>query len=260
MALMEGEARKAREADFHDRAFGEATRQDLWSKYYQVVRASTDYYESYLRSNCSGREVLEYGCGVSSRAFLLAQSGAAAVTGIDISPVAIERDTRRARQDGHENVTFRVMDAERLELPDASFDLVCGTSIIHHLDVERAYSEVSRVLRPEGSAIFVEPLGHNPLINLYRSRTPDLRTPDEHPLRMSDLRAAGKRFGAVHARFFHLQGLLAVPFRRTRAFDRMLRILDGADQALFRVAPPARRYAWQVVLELGEPLHIPADA
>jgi SAM-dependent methyltransferase len=253
MAAMRVEERKAREAAFHDRAFSEETRQDLWSKYYRVVRASAQCYEDYLKSNCAGRRVLEYGCGVSSRSFLLADCGAAAVTGIDISPVAIERAAQRAKGNGRENVSFQLMDAERLDFPDDSFDLVCGTSIIHHLDLERAYSEVSRVLRPEGSAIFVEPLGHNPLINLYRRRTPHLRTSDEHPLRMGDLRTACDYFEAVSARFFHLQGLLAVPFRRTRAFDRILQALDAADQALFRIAPFAGRYAWQVVIELGRP-------
>jgi hypothetical protein len=48
-------------------------------------------------------------------------------------------------------------------------------------DLSLACSEIARVLRPGGPAIFVEPLGHNPLINAYRKRTPALRTVDEHP-------------------------------------------------------------------------------
>jgi ubiquinone/menaquinone biosynthesis C-methylase UbiE len=78
------------------------------------------------------------------------------------------------------NAQFDVMNAEELEFEDAAFDVIFGSGIIHHLDVPRAYSELARVLAPGGSAVFVEPLGHNPLIRVFRNRTPELRTPDEH--------------------------------------------------------------------------------
>lgn len=254
------EPRKEREADFHDRAFSEQTRRALWSKYYLIVESSSRYYSEYIERRCPGADVLEYGCGPSGKAGFLAARGAASVTGIDISPVAIEKERERASAEGVADVvSFRVMDAEELEFDDDSFDLVCGTSVIHHLDLDRTYRELSRVLRPGGAAIFVEPLGHNPLINLYRRRTPRLRTPDEHPLLISDVEAARRHFGSVETRFFHLLSLLAVPFRRTRAFDRKVRTLDAADRALFRLIPGARRYAWQVAIELREPLGEPAE-
>jgi SAM-dependent methyltransferase len=41
--------------------------------------------------------VLEYGSGLASKAFLLADHGAASVAGIDISPVAVEAGNERAR-------------------------------------------------------------------------------------------------------------------------------------------------------------------
>ena len=154
--------------------------------YYSVVGASRAVYEDLLRARGAGRDVLEYGCGPGSYAFFLADLGAS-VLGIDISTTAIEQASAEARQRGADRVEFRRLNAESLDLPDASFDLVCGTGILHHLDLTRAYAEIARTLRPGGSAVFIEPLGHNPLINRFRRRTRALRTEDEHPLRVEDL-------------------------------------------------------------------------
>src|SRR3546814_2369311 len=103
-------------------------------------------------------------------------------TGIDISDVAIEKGRERARQKGFTNVRLEAMNAEAMTFPDDSFDLVFGSGIIHHLDIDRAFGEIARVLRPGGRAVFIEPLGLNPAIGLYRRFTPSARTPDEHPL------------------------------------------------------------------------------
>jgi len=182
--------RLAKEAAFHDVAFGQQTRQQAWKFYAVASDAYERYGELLAGSVTAGSRALEYGCGPGSRAFDLARAGAS-VNGIDISPVAIELARETAlRQPGGERTTFDVMDAEHLAFPDASFDLVCGTSIIHHLDVDRAYGEVARVLKPGGIAVFLEALGHNPAINGYRRLTPALRTEDEHPLHEGHLRRA----------------------------------------------------------------------
>jgi SAM-dependent methyltransferase len=176
------------------------------------------------------------------------------VTGIDLSPVAIEKAEEEAESRGVAAATeFRVMNAEALDFPDDSFGLVCGTGILHHLDLDRAYGEIARVLRPDGRAVFVEPLGHNPAINLYRRRTPELRTEDEHPLVMPDLERASEYFQDVDPRFFHLSTLLAVPARSWKRFDPLLNTLGRFDDALFRALPALRRYAWLVALVFARP-------
>ena len=43
-------------------------------------------------------------------------------------------------------------------------------------------NEISRILKPNGKLLFIEPLGTNPLINFYRKLTPKSRSKDEHPL------------------------------------------------------------------------------
>jgi ubiquinone/menaquinone biosynthesis C-methylase UbiE len=64
------------------------------------------------------------------------------------------------------------MNAEATTFPDNSFDLICGSSILHHLNLDKACAEIRRILRPDGGAVFIEPLGHNPLINMFRKLTP----------------------------------------------------------------------------------------
>ena len=256
---MTDDDRKQREALFHDQAYTDHGRERLWSSYYSVVESSRRFYEEYLKARSPGADILEYGSGLASMAFPLADHGAASVTGIDISPVAVEAGNKRAQAEGYQQVSFRVMDAEAMDFDSDTFDLVCGTSIIHHLDLRPSFTEIGRVVRPGGSAIFVEPLGHNPLINLYRRNTPALRTPDEHPLRMSDLELASEFFYRVRCRFVHLTSLAAVPFRGWSGFTSLVRALDRFDRALFRVAPPMRRYAWQAVIELSEPKALSAD-
>jgi len=59
-------------------------------------------------------------------------------------------------------VEGRVADAESLPYADASFDLVVGHAVLHHIpDVELALREVLRVLKPGGRFVFAgEPTEH----------------------------------------------------------------------------------------------------
>jgi SAM-dependent methyltransferase len=149
-----------------------------------------------------------------------------------------------------ERTHFAVMNAEALDFPDASFDRVCGSGILHHLDLNKAYAEIARVLRPNGYGIFLEPLGHNPLINWYRRRTPQMRTEDEHPLLKSDLALARDYFSDIRSRFFHFAALGAVPLRRSFLFKPAIAIGEGIDRLLLSSVSPLRNQAWMVVIEL----------
>jgi SAM-dependent methyltransferase len=100
-----------------------------------------------------GMRVLDVAAGSGQPALTIAsriQPGGT-LLGIDFSPEMRAVAERRAREAGATNVSFRTMDAEQLELPDASFDAVtCAYGIIFFPDAQRALSEMRRVLKPGG--------------------------------------------------------------------------------------------------------------
>src|SRR5688500_11574191 len=83
--------------------------------------------------------------------------------------------------------------------------------------------------------------------------TPALRTEDEHPLLMRDLVLADRYFDERHNHFFTLHSLLAAPFRDTSIFHGLITAFEAADRLVFRALLPARRLAWQAVIELARP-------
>ena len=72
----------------------------------------------------------------------------------DISSGMLATLRANARRLGLEVQTARV-DAERLPFPDASFDLVFGHAVLHHIpDLERGFAEFARVIAPGGTVLF----------------------------------------------------------------------------------------------------------
>ena len=238
-----------REAEFYDRRYsGEHETRTAARKYYSVFAEVRAAYLARILEGVAGKRVLEYGCGPGGYAVRLAKAGAHVVA-IDISGEAIRQARTRIRPGL--DVELLEMNAEAMSFPDGGFDMVCGTGILHHLDLDLAFREIHRVLKPGGRALFVEPLGHNPAINAYRRRTPEMRSADEHPLLMSDFATARGIFPLVELTFFNFLTLLAVPLRARNVFGRAVRSLARGDRALMRVMPFTRRYAWNVLIELS---------
>lgn len=72
------------------------------------------------------------------------------VVGIDLAPAMLEAAQRDAATRGL-SVELRVMDAEAIEFPDASFDRVlCGFGLMFFPHLEAALAEMRRVLKPDG--------------------------------------------------------------------------------------------------------------
>ncbi len=240
-----------REREFHDQRFG-AEEERSSGRFYAITGASAEHYRRIVDRIEAPAEVLEIGCGDNAEAWDLADRGID-VTAIDISPVAVSDAIARAEGLGSDRLSFHEMNAEALTFPDGSFDAVLGAGILHHLDLDVGIAEVARILRPDGVGVFLEPLGHNPVLKLYRRVTPSERSPDEHPLLRTDLVAMERWFEQVDLNFFHLASLAALPLAGTSWFDRALEALNKVDGSLLRSSRLAQDQSWFATIELRGP-------
>jgi SAM-dependent methyltransferase len=246
--------RLAAEREFHNRKFGESQDHHGWSAIYELPKIGYQFYRRRIEPLCPGARVLEYGCGDDAYIGKMIGWGAH-VTAIDISDEAVEHARRLAEQTGQSDKSdFARMNAEELTFPDQSFDLIVGRAILHHLDLDKAYRSIARCLKPGGTAVFLEPLGHNPIINMYRNATPQLRTEDEHPLLMKDLELAKRYFGTLETEYFTLASMLSLGLAKfPGAFHSARQLLDSVDKGIFAALPFLRPWAWTVGMVMKAP-------
>jgi ubiquinone/menaquinone biosynthesis C-methylase UbiE len=126
--------------------FGDVGQAQVLGKLRKLLGAELD--GGYPRS-------LEIGAGTGYFTLNLLQAGIVQeATCTDISPGMMSTLAGNAARLGLEVRTARA-EAESLPFADASFDLVLGHAVLHHLpDLERAFSEFGRVLRPGGRLVF----------------------------------------------------------------------------------------------------------
>lgn len=95
-----------------------------------------------------GARALDLGTGTGAIALPLAHRGLS-VVGVDIAEGQLEAARRRAAG----KVEFLLRPAERTELDDGSFDLVCAGQCWHWFDRPEAAREAARVLKPGGTLV-----------------------------------------------------------------------------------------------------------
>jgi ubiquinone/menaquinone biosynthesis C-methylase UbiE len=102
----------------------------------------------------TGHRVLEIGCGTGNLVILAKRlNPAASVVGMDPDPKALAHARRKAQRSGVA-IQFDPGFSEELPYPDASFDRVLSTFMLHHLQPDAkllAVQEVYRILKPGGS-------------------------------------------------------------------------------------------------------------
>ena len=106
----------------------------------------------------SDAEILDLGCGAGLISVSLMKRGFS-VTAIDNSELMINKARFRCTQAGFECTdVFSEGDAEHLDFPDDSFDVIISTGMIENLKWDRwALQEIHRVLRPGGHLIMTVP-------------------------------------------------------------------------------------------------------
>jgi SAM-dependent methyltransferase len=134
-----------------------AAKRARWNAFFEEMTAPVNDWlcESILLA--PGKRALDIACGTGHPALSAARRvrPGGSVVGIDIAPEMVEAATELAAAEGLDNTEFRVMNAENLDFPDASFDAVTSRwGIMFPDDVAKTVREVFRVLRPGGRVSF----------------------------------------------------------------------------------------------------------
>ena len=182
---------------------------------------------------------------------------------------------RRARVEhlaAHHGVSIetRLVTSDAIPGDSKEFDFIYGNGVLHHADIARARPELARILKPSGTACFIEPLTYNPVIDVYRRLAQTVRTTDERPLKFEDIEAFGQHFGSVEHREFWLLTLSV--FLKFFAIDRahpakdrywkkiytdadrlawFFGPLSRADDVLLKRLPPLRKLCWTLSRRLA---------
>jgi 2-polyprenyl-3-methyl-5-hydroxy-6-metoxy-1,4-benzoquinol methylase len=272
-------ARQRREREFYDQFVaidGASTVVDFspvegderrpWNSYW--------YFYGRVRELARGRalQVLDFGCGRGTAAILYAQLGCT-VRGFDIAPRNVELARQLAERYGvASRVSLEVGTAERLRYPDASFDVVAGIDVLHHVDIPKALAECRRVLKPGGVALFHEPVAAPVFDTLRNTRVGKWIVPneaslerhvthDERKLDANDMRSVRAAFPqATEQRFRLLSRVSRLPgLGGADEFQRLTR-LEQFDRRVLERLPWLQPFAGMVVLELRKPAETAASA
>ena len=199
----------------------------------------------------TGKTILDVGCGCGWFSVYLIQQGAKRVYGIDISPKMIDVAKKRAQINKVEDrVRFESKVAEEMQISEIFFDLIVGISVLHHIDLATFGNSMKKILKEDGKAFFIEPLGENKLITFVRDKVHSgifgIRTEEEKPLTFQAINVL-KNFFIIQAQEFQLFGSIARYIGET--ITSMLG-LDALDRFLFKLVPSLKKQCRLVVIEL----------
>ena len=236
-----------REEEFHNKLQSNSKGRFENIFYKAIYNTNQDFF-NFLESNSLNSEILDYGCGIGSSLEKVVHFKAKKITGIDISEVSIQKAKDKIKNINRNlHIELLVDNCEKTKFKNDTFDIVYGTGILHHLDIKVCLKEINRILKPGGKLIFIEPLGTNPLINLYRKFTPKSRSIDEHPLLNSDFNFIKNNFSQMRIKYYGFLTLVFFPFYNSPKHSAVFKILKSIDQYLFKINI-FKKLAWSVLV------------
>jgi len=180
-----------------------------------------------------GKRLLDVGCGLGEASVYFALCGAQ-VTASDLSPGMLAH-TRELAAANHVTLTTVLSSSESFELPEGTrFDIIYIGNALHHVDIPRTMTQLVAHLSDDGVFASWDPVAHNPVINIYRRIAMAVRTDDEHPLTLADVREIRSHFATSSSRYFWLFTLAVF----------VLMVLQRRN--------PNRERFWKTVVEEGD--------
>ena len=242
----------AQEADFFDRRAKERAAAPLDPAIVERYRRPRDIYQKEycfrLLGDLRGKSVLDVGCGEGEDALLLASLGAK-VTGLDVSPGAIELARRRADLSGLSGrTTFICTPLGGQALPRAAFDVIWVDNVLHHVldELEPTLRSLLAAAKPGAQVIFIEPVNLSPFLRRIRFLVPVHTevTPGERPLEQRDLDILERvtpNLRRQHFGFLGRLGRFVIPGFRYEAASALRRsvldLLVSIDRAVLAWTP-----------------------
>ena len=240
----------------------------------QMNEACTAPEMRYIRAmvgELKGKTLLDVGCGLGEASVYFALEGAE-VTATDLSQKMLDVVEKLAKHNGTYVKTHKSA-AENLALPeDQQFDIVYAGNVFHHVNIAPTLDNILKHLKPEGMLVSWDPLAYNPVINIYRKRATQVRTVDEHPFRLKDVRLFKEYFNQVQTRWFWLTTLfifiiMAFVQRRDPNKERYWKKiveetddwawiyipLEFVDRIFLAIFPFLRPLCWNVVIVARKP-------
>lgn len=203
-------------------------------KYYWATEIPTKEHQEQTYAAINDLSGLEIGCSSGYDAVEYGKYCSKYI-GIDISDEAI----KVAESKNISNCEFICTDGHTLPFENESFDFVIVNSLLHHLDLASTFVEINRVLKPKGKLIFREPLGTNPLFQVYRFFTPSARTDDERSFTFSDIKLMKMHFEFGEVRWFGFTSIGAAFFKSMK----LRKLLTQTDDVLSKT--PLKYAFWQ---------------
>lgn len=257
------------EADFFNKEYAEDDRKQQHSNYivperfiHQVKnpdpRPLKEFDYAYSRlGNLEGKKLLDYGAGDGWNTICFAKAKAKVVA-IDISEKGIELIRKKALANGvSEYVTAEVQNCYETSYPSDSFDIIYGGGVLHHLDVEVAGREISRILNSKGVAVFFEPIRDTKIMDyiksvvLYLTRRKALEeTEHESPMTSKRIELLGSYFKVVNYRHFNVLTSASLLIKS----ESLKWALLWADYYLMKFIPGFKKLGRAVVIELRQPI------
>jgi ubiquinone/menaquinone biosynthesis C-methylase UbiE len=214
--------------------------------FYKALHNMYEDFGIYISEKAKNNVVLDYGCGTGSITRKISFLKPSKLFGIDISEVSINKAIEKA-QTSDLQINYSVDNCEETKFKAETFDLVFGSGILHHLNLEKSVGEINRILKKNGEMVFLEPLGTNPLINLYRKLTPKSRSIDEHPFLKKDFDFISSLFDKVTIRYYGFFTLIFFLFYRNPKKSFIFKMVSKLDSYFFKIKH-FKNFAWSVLI------------